>query len=1042
MDTETASVEGFRTERFGPGFTPSPARVLVFCVFVCLSVTAVCNARVTCIRLTCDHIADTTDLKRFRDFHLWKDKTGNELAIAIWRYLSDYETGLYHFNEILEGPDPFDEYATVRDPLKILNTYNMAYCGIFGPVLDGIFQGVGFRRGRSFGLEAWNHCATEVWYDDSWHYFDLDLRGVLLRADGTAASLAEAQSRRELWTNPPLPVEPFFPKDRDKTKVFDIYNGSPVHYYYRWFEMGHTMDFSLRQGESFTRFWKPQDDRWHHLQRYSKTKWVRELIEQKPRGPKPNHRDFTSWNHGNGLFEYVPALTKDFTDFEDGYYGLKNLRPGEKGLEIIHDGQAQVTFEVFTPYVIVPKVKDLDRASDDEEASVVVVKGSLPIKVLVSLDHGLSWRAAGKTQRDRKRALDLTSIVKGTYGHLLKLETFGRAGSTAIDTLRIRTWVQVAPTSIPALRKGRTTFQYGSGDRYGQRTIPMLVTPNIADPEDLRRHVLTMPADYDPKRHTCRVRGELILRLTAPPDTRISWLTVGATFRTHQGPQAGNTDNRISYAVGERHNFTQIYASDVPTWVNHWRYNWDEDIVLSEPAEVVYVKYTAKTGLNTIRACLHLLPPRSGSRLRRDERRAAQERLNIVHGYRVNGELVSAKRVVTSPTSYTLECAGEPENVYLKMAVPHRSALSDKSHVRPSHRAEKPPKEIQPFFGPPAEFAGDFGAYKSPLIFHDGTRANTPADWQRRREEILATWRGVTGSWPALIEKPRIRYVEQKRRDSFTQHRTSIEIAPNAQTVAGYLLVPDGDGPFPAVLVVYYDAETGAGLGKELRDFGYQLAKRGFVALSIGTPEFSSLKPPYKPLCKQSEEEPPLQPLSALAYVAANCHNALANMPKVDAERIGVVGHSYGGKWAMFASCLYEEFACAVWSDPGIVFDESRANINYWEPWYLGYESGRQRKRGIPSSANPRTGAYKELICNGHDLHELHALMARRPFLVSGGAEDPPKRWKALNHTRAVNELLGYSNRVAMTNRKTHGPTPESNNQIYAFFEYFLKSDR
>ena len=297
----------------------------------------------------------------------------------------------------------------------------------------------------------------------------------------------------------------------------------------------------------------------------------------------------------------------------------------------------------------------------------------------------------------------------------------------------------------------------------------------------------------------------------------------------------------------------------------------------------------------------------------------------------------------------------------------------------------------------------------------------------------------MIGCWPALIEKPRVEYSEQKRRDNLTQHRISVEIAPDDQTVAGYLLVPDGDGPFGAVLVVYYDAETGAGLGKELRDFGYQLAKRGFVTLSIGTPEFSSLKPPYRPLCRQSKEEPPLQPLSALAYVAANCHSALANMPNVDAERIGIIGHSYGGKWAMFASCLYEEFACAVWSDPGIVFDESRANINYWEPWYLGYEPGRQRQRGVPSAANPRTGAYKQLISKGHDLHELHALMAPRPFLVSGGAEDPPNRWKALNHTLAVNTLLGYANRVAMTNREGHSPTPESNEQVYAFFEHCLK---
>ena len=352
------------------------------------------------------------------------------------------------------------------------------------------------------------------------------------------------------------------------------------------------------------------------------------------------------------------------------------------------------------------------------------------------------------------------------------------------------------------------------------------------------------------------------------------------------------------------------------------------------------------------------------------------------------------------------------------------------------------PREVKSSFAPPPEFAGDLGTYKSLLTFQDGAPVKTAAEWQRRRKEILAAWRSMTGSLPALIEKPKVQYFEQKRRDNFTQHRISVEIAPDDQTVEGYLLVPDGAGPFPAAIVVYYDAETGVGLGKELRDFGYQLAKRGFVALSIGTPEFCSLKPPYKPLCKQSKEDPPLQPLSALAYVAANCHNALANMPNVDAERIGIIGHSYGGKWAMFASCLYEQFACAVWSDPGIVFDESRSNINYWEPWYLGYDPGLQRDRGIPSNANARTGAYKDLVRKGHDLHELHALMAPRPFLVSGGAEDPPMRWKALNHTLAVNAILGYTNRAAMTNRKSHSPTPESNDQIYAFLEHFLKSDK
>ena len=385
-------------------------------------------AKVTCVRVTSEHTADTTDLQRFRQFGQWKDKTGNELALAVWKYLSDYETGLYHFNEVLDGSDPFDEYATVRDPLKILNVYNMAYCGIFGPVLDGIFQGVGFEQGRAFGLERWNHCATEVWYDGGWHYLDVDVRGVLLGSDGTVASLQQAQQDRNLWVAPAKPIEPFFPKDEDKAKLFDIYHDSHVDYYYRWFQGSHTMDFYLRQGESFTRWWTPQGGRWHHLPRYSQTKWVRELIATPPVGMKPNHRDFTRWNHGNGLFHYAPRLSGDSTDFRDGAYAVRNLAPGEGGLHLINAGDAEVVFEVFTPYIIVAKINDLDDPNDDAEASVVTVDAAVPLDLAVSLDHGLTWQQAGKVQSGRN-AVDLTRLVRGTYGYLLRLSAAGERGT-------------------------------------------------------------------------------------------------------------------------------------------------------------------------------------------------------------------------------------------------------------------------------------------------------------------------------------------------------------------------------------------------------------------------------------------------------------------------------------------------------------------------------------------------------------------------------------------------------------------------------------
>lgn len=371
---------------------------------------------------------------------------------------------------------------------------------------------------------------------------------------------------------------------------------------------------------------------------------------------------------------------------------------------------------------------------------------------------------------------------------------------------------------------------------------------------------------------------------------------------------------------------------------------------------------------------------------------------------------------------------------------------------------KKPPPELAEFFQPPEKYRNDFGAYRSPLLFADGTQVNTPADWQRRRAEILAYWHKVMGPWPALIAKPTVETVKTSRRENITQHQLRLGIALGGDKVDGLLLVPDGKGPFPAVLVVYYDAQTGAGLGAGRCDYGWQLARRGYVTLSLGKPNATiDLDHPGKvkggPYLGPIGQPVQVQPLSALAYAAANAHTVLAHRPEVRAERIGIVGHSFGGKWALMASCLYDKFTCAVWSDPGIVFDERdrrkqnpSGSVNYWDVWYLGFELGKTADpktvggfRKLPSEGQPRTGAYKALVEGGHDLVELHALMAPRPFLVSGGTADLPERWAALNHAIAVNKQLGYHNRVAMTSRAAHGPTVAVNEQVYRFFDWWLK---
>jgi dienelactone hydrolase len=380
----------------------------------------------------------------------------------------------------------------------------------------------------------------------------------------------------------------------------------------------------------------------------------------------------------------------------------------------------------------------------------------------------------------------------------------------------------------------------------------------------------------------------------------------------------------------------------------------------------------------------------------------------------------------------SLPSAAIPSKLTLAGAVLACLAFTQPMHPAASAAlAASPADRLAPFWVPPAQYAGQFGSYKTLLQFNDGSPVRTPADWTRRRAEILALWQKVLGPWPPLIPAPKLEFLQTQARENFTQHRVRLEIASN-QFVEGFLLVPPGAGPFPAVLVPYYEPETSVGLSKQdLRDFGYQLVRRGFVTLSIGSPGSDARKPDITGA--------QCQPLSFLAYVAANCHTALARMTQVDPARIGIVAHSYGGKWAMFSACLYDKFACGVWSDPGIVFDESRPNVNYWEPWYLGEDPAHHHTPGVPTADNARTGAYKTLFEAGHDLHELLALMAPRPFLVSGGSEDPLSRWLALNRVLQVYELLGVTNRVALTSRKDHTPTPESNEQIYSFFELFLR---
>ncbi len=81
--------------------------------------------------------------------------------------------------------------------------------------------------------------------------------------------------------------------------------------------------------------------------------------------------------------------------------------------------------------------------------------------------------------------------------------------------------------------------------------------------------------------------------------------------------------------------------------------------------------------------------------------------------------------------------------------------------------------------------------------------------------------------------------------------------------------------------MLYYQPETSVGIpglakfNKPLRDFAYQLTKRGFVTLSIGT--LAAWEAKTYSILYPSKEDAKIQPLSALGYAAANAYHVLAS---------------------------------------------------------------------------------------------------------------------------------------------------------------------
>ncbi len=105
-----------------------------------------------------------------------------------------------------------------------------------------------------------------------------------------------------------------------------------------------------------------------------------------------------------------------------------------------------------------------------------------------------------------------------------------------------------------------------------------------------------------------------------------------------------------------------------------------------------------------------------------------------------------------------------------------------------------------------------------------------------------------------------------------------------------YLSLPEGEGPHPAVIVIH----EWWGLNAHIEHWADRLAKLGYVALAVDLYGGEVATEPERAMALMRG----VDELASLA-ILENAHHFLAEDPRVDRERIGVMGWCFGGGWAL-----------------------------------------------------------------------------------------------------------------------------------------------
>jgi len=191
----------------------------------------------------------------------------------------------------------------------------------------------------------------------------------------------------------------------------------------------------------------------------------------------------------------------------------------------------------------------------------------------------------------------------------------------------------------------------------------------------------------------------------------------------------------------------------------------------------------------------------------------------------------------------------------------------------------------------------------------------TPADWGRRRADILVEMQRVMGPLPDSSLRVPLDVKELSSTDEGKYQRRKISYATEpGDRVPAWLLVPhQRKGRAAAMLCLHQTTKIGkdepAGLdGKPNLHYAHELAERGFVCLVPDYPSFGEYPYDFRQTGAHAS--------GSIKAVWNNVRgiDLLAAMSEVDRDKIGVIGHSLGGHNALFTAAFDQRIRAVVTS--------------------------------------------------------------------------------------------------------------------------------